>query len=77
VADAIQEAHGSKPACEATVTMDEFGTFPYPLKVKEHCTSTGKTAAEMWRWEGGRYILHGPASDAAVSQHDLSSGLDE
>lgn len=77
IADAAPVLHTGKAGCEAAIAVDEFGTFPYPLKVKEHCSSTGKTATEVWRWEGTRYLLHGPASDAAVGDQGLSSPFDE
>jgi hypothetical protein len=59
--------------CTALVAADEFGTPPFPIKVTEHCTQTGKTSTELWRWAGSVYKLHGPASDAAVVDDDFTT----
>ncbi len=78
VGDTTRPAKGKKPAgCSATVESDEFGTPPYPLKISEHCTQTGKSSTELWRWNGTRYALHGPASDAAVADDDFTKLTDE
>lgn len=61
-------ASGPPSNCSAKVTSDGLGPTPFPLKVTESCIRTGRTSAEMWRWNGTRYVLHGPPSDAAVSE---------
>jgi hypothetical protein len=78
IGDTTPPAKGRKAAgCTATVAADEFGTPPYPLKISEHCTQTGKTSTELWRWNGTQYLLHGPASDAAVADDDFTKVTDE
>jgi hypothetical protein len=65
------------PGCIATVRSDEFGTPPYAMKISEHCTSTGKTSTELWRWDGNAYRRHGPPSDAEQGDEAFRTDIDE